>query len=193
MKTYTIENGRVTEGIIVIPRVLSSGITIPAVVVGETGRGRKIGFLPVELTNSRQTFDENGEATVHHCSVGKTLKGGHKLIEHQDNGDESKCLVVMRTGIGFRGTNFHTGDRVAGSDTFLPFPCEILTEGVIAQGDAGRMGNGKQMVVIAPRGVVFRASRAGRLYGQPGSHYYIFTGDKILCATWEERVASEIF
>jgi hypothetical protein len=192
MKVYTVQDGVVTEGAKVQPRLLSCGVTIPTVAVGEEGRGRKLGFLPVELSNSKD-FETNGETVIYNCRLGKTARGGHKLIE-RDDGDESKCLVVMRTGIGFRGTNFHTGDRVNGSDTeFLPFPCEILSEGIVAQGDAGRMGSGKQMVVIAPKGVVFRASRAGRLYGQPSSHYYLFNGERLMSATWEERIAADLF
>jgi hypothetical protein len=198
MKVYTIQDGVVTEGAKVQPRLLSCGVTIPTVAVGEEGRGRKLGFLPVELSNSKD-FETNGETVIYNCRLGKTAKGGHKLIEQQDSSDNDKCIdkciVVLRTGIGFRGTNSHTGDRVVGSDPieFMQFPCQVLAEGVIAQGTAGRMGSGQQFIAVAPRGVVFRTSYTGRLYGRASSHYYIFTGEKIMSATWEERIAADLF
>jgi hypothetical protein len=68
-----------------------------------------------------------------------------------------------------------------------------LAEGRIAQGDAGRMGWGTQLIAVVPKGAVFRTAYTGRLYGRPSAHYYLFNGETILSATWEERVASELF
>ena len=76
---------------------------------------------------------------------------------------------------------------------FRPFPGEILCEGIIAQGDAGRMGSGKQLVAVLPADTVFRTGYSGRLYGAPSAHYYIFRDGQILSATWEEREISDIF
>ncbi len=198
MKTYTIENGKPTEGILVQYRELSSGIRIPVVQVGEEGRGRQLSFLPVELNaSSRVKFDAEGQVSVNHISLGKTQKGGHKLIEAANTLTNDKCLIVFRTHIGFRGGNSHTGDRVPDFDPdnieFLPFPCEILAEGRIAQGAAGNMGSGKQLIVVAEKNVVFRTHYSGRLYGAPSSHYYLYTGSQILSATWDERLASDLF
>jgi hypothetical protein len=198
MRIYTIEGGKIQEGATVASQLLSSGVTIPTVTVGEKGRGRKLSFIPVELLASTQAkLDQEGSAIILFCALGKTQKGAPKLIETQNDNDtdNDRCLVVLRTPIGFRGGNAHTGDRVEGSDPleFLPFPCQILAEGQIAQGDAGRMGWGTQLVAVAPKGVVFRTSYTGRLYGRPSAHYYVYTGDRVLVATWEERVASELF
>jgi len=44
-----------------------------------------------------------------------------------------------------------------------------------------------------PKGVVFRTGYSGRLYGAPAAHYYVFDGEKILAATWEERMLTELF
>ncbi len=198
MKTYTIENGKPTEGILVQSRELSSGIKIPVVQVGEEGRGRQLSFLPVELNaSSRAKFEAEGQVIVNHASLGKTLKGGHKLIEAANTLTNDKCLIVFRTHIGFRGSNSHTGDRVPDFDPdnieFLRFPCEILVEGRIAQGAAGGMGSGQQFIAVAEKNVVFRTRYSGRLYGAPSSHYYFYTGSQILSATWDERVASDLF
>ena len=76
---------------------------------------------------------------------------------------------------------------------FYPFPGEILCEGKIAQGHAGRMGSGSQLVAIMPAGIVFRTGYSGRLYGAPSAHYYVYRDGQILSATWEEREVAEIF
>ena len=50
MKVYTVENGKVAEGVRVDSFTLKgAGVTIPAIIVGEEGRGRKLGVLPVQL------------------------------------------------------------------------------------------------------------------------------------------------
>jgi hypothetical protein len=198
VKTYTIENGQSKEGILVQTKELSSCIKIPVVQIGEEGRGRQLSFLPVELNaTSRIKFDAEEQVNINHVSLGKTQKGGHKLIEAANTLTNDKCLIVFRTHIGFRGSNSHTGDRVDEYDPdnieFLPFPCEILAEGRIAQGAAGGMGSGKQLIAIAEKDTVFRTSYSGRLYGAPSSHYYLYTGSQILSATWDERVASDLF
>ena len=198
MKTYTIEDGQAKDGVLVQTKELSSGIKIPVVQIGEEGRGRQFSFLPVELNaSSRAKFDAEGQVSVNHISLGKTQKGGHKLIEAANTLTNDKCLIVFRTHIGFRGGNSHTGDRVPDFDPdnieFLPFPCEILAEGRIAQGAAGNMGSGQQFIAVAEKNIVFRTRYSGRLYGAPSSHYYLYTGSQILSATWDERVASDLF
>lgn len=198
MKTFTIEDGKPTEGVIIQNRELSSGIKIPVVQIGEEGRGRQLSFLPVELNAfSRAKFDAEGQVRINHISLAKTQKGGHKLIEAANTLTNDKCLIVFRTHIGFRGGNSHTGDRIDGFDPdnieFLPFPCEILAEGRIAQGAAGNMGSGQQLIAIVEKNIVFRTGYSGRLYGAPSSHYYLYTGSQILSATWDERVASDLF
>lgn len=77
--------------------------------------------------------------------------------------------------------------------SFAPFPGQVLCRGSIAQGDAGRMGSGEQLVAVMPAKVVFRATRSGRLYGNTASHYYRFDGDTLAVATWEERVAADLW
>ena len=198
MKTYTIEDGQAKDGVLVQTKELSSGIKIPVVQIGEEGRGRQLSFLPVELNaSSRVKFDAEGQVSINHISLGKTQKGGHKLIEAANTLTNDKCLIVFRTHIGFRGGNSHTGDRVPDFDPdnieFLPFPCEILAEGRIAQGAAGGMGSGQQFIAVAEKNIVFRTRYSGRLYGAPSSHYYLYTGSQILSATWDERVASDLF
>ena len=204
MKIFTIESGNVTEGIRVDSFTLKgAGITIPAILVGEEGRGRRLGVLPVQLLpSSYKEWQEEGTVSIHSAKVGETRAGKPKLLETSGITDTEKCICVFRTKIGFRGGNSHTGDRDGGTEknywgaeypTFHPFPGEILCGGVIAQGDAGRVGSGEQLAAIMPANIVFRTGYSGRLYGAPSAHYYLFRDGQILSATWEEREVADIF
>lgn len=187
MKIFTICDGQVTNGAKIVPfKLKSADIIIPAIIIGEEGRGRILGVLPT-----------NGgiDNTITFGSIGQTKAGKPKLLTNNDEQVSDKCLVVFRTPIGFRGGNSHTGDRKPGTDPleFEKFPGEVITEGYVAQGDAGGMGGGNQYIAIIPKGVVFRTGYSGRRYGSPRAHYYLFNGEKILSATWEEREISDIF
>ena len=204
MKIYTVENGRISEGATVDTFKLSKAeISIPAILVGEEGRGRRLGVLPVQLLPEKyKEWQEGKDIMIYSAEVGETKAGKPKLIESSGIADTEKCICVFRTRIGYRGANEHTGDRDGGTEedfwgaehpTFLPFPGEVLCEGKIAQGDAGRMGSGSQLVAVMPANIVFRTAYHGRLYGEPPEHYYLFRDGQLLSATWEEREVAEIF
>jgi hypothetical protein len=55
------------------------------------------------------------------------------------------------------------------------------------------MGSGEQIVALMSKNVVFRTGYSGRLYGAPSAHYYMWDGEKLLVATWDERVAADLF
>jgi hypothetical protein len=204
MKVFSIENGRVSEGATVEVFKLSTvGVEIPAILVGEEGRGRKLGVLPVQLLPEKyKEWQEGKDIMIYSAEVGETRAGKPKLIETSGITDTSFCICVFRTRIGYRGANEHTGDRDGGMErdywgeehpTFHPFPGEVLCEGEIAQGAAGRMGSGSQIVAVMPAGMVFRTGYSGRLYGAPSAHYYVYRDGQLLSATWEEREVAEIF
>lgn len=247
IRVFTIREGKVTKGALVEKFSLKGvGMEIPAILVGEDGRGRKLGVLPVHLLpHQKEVWEEKGEVIVNFASIGHTRSGRPKLIACPDGSGNDEIIVVFRTHIGFRGGNSHTGDRkrvyytvhplfrreaasiglsngeyteeeakeynaaivrAAGFEPseqltsafesnieFLPFPGEIITRGVIAQGTAGRMGSGEQLVAVMPRGVVFRTGYSGRLYGAPTAHYYIWDGENLLSATWQERSLVDLF
>lgn len=217
MKVFTALNGKVTEGAKTEKIALKgAGVEIDAIVVGEEGRGRARGVLPVQ--------GATGEILTH-AVVGQTKSGRHKLIAQPQPGDGDACIVVFRTEGGFRGGASHTGDRNGLYDVdvygdrerrgisyedavahcqatgvhldnlkpngFLPFPGCALAEGMIADGAAGRMGGNKQIVAVMPRGVWFRTGYSGRLYGKPTAHYYRFDGDQLIAVTWDERQLME--
>lgn len=254
MKTYrifTIAQGDVYEGAKITDFALKSGDKIPAIVVGEQGRNRQYGILPVQnppripcsdrlkefwwdrhcnqcmtpyVGEDPRTHPDEGLVydRLHFAGIGETKAGRPKLIAATAATDTDHVICVLRTPMGFRGGNEHTGDcvkwvcdRDAYCDarssapgepktcpkcgfesilvTYSKFPGQILTEGKIAQGDAGRMGSGQQLIALIPADVVFRTGYFGRLYGKPASHYYKWTGEKLLSATWEERMVTDIF
>lgn len=190
-RIFTIEAGHVTPGALVETLALKgTDIEVPAVMVGEVGRGRKCGVLPVTGAAAGDILPA--------ARIGQTRSGNPKLIAAPfEDADDSAVIAVLRTPIGFRGGNVHTGDRAPEwtkeNPAFLPFPGKILAEGVIAQGDAGAMGSSQQFVAVIPKGVVFRTAYSGRLYGKPLSRYYLWDGSRMLAATWEERAATDLF
>jgi len=251
-KTYpvfTVESGTVSPGARVSSYALKGvDVTIPAILVGERGRGRELGILPVSLPPAlMEKWLAKAEVSINAASIGKTKAGRPKLFAAETPTTDEAIIAVLRTKIGFRGSNSHTGDRVkewweldryyresaqaAGApikdrytreeveeygpriaqaqwgtsegyrvDTgfqhrieFDYFPGQVLVEGWIAQGAAGRMGSGQQFVALIPKGKVFRTAYSGRLYGAPKAHYYLWTGQELLCATWEERCLTDIF
>ena len=232
MKIFEIHSGKVKEGALVEKYTVSSaGIEIPAILIGEEGRGRQLGVLPVKLLpENEKVWKEEGKTEICFVKLGTTRTGRPKLIEISDDGNREEAVVVFRTMIGFRGGNSHTGDRegfycrkcghyfgielpeeLKGQEKcphcgheeslfynwyelrFKPFPGRILVRGIIAQGAAGRMGSGEQIVAIVKKGDIFRTGYSGRLYGKPRAHYYLFTGEEIVAATWDERQLAELF
>lgn len=116
MKVFTIESGKVEEGAVVEAfHLQGAGVTIPAILVGEEGRGRELGVLPVELlAASRAVWEAKGQVEVELVELGQTKSGKLKLIEVSSpspSEDERRCIIVFRTNIGFRGYNEHSGDR----------------------------------------------------------------------------------
>lgn len=183
MKIFTISDGVVIAGAKVVGFKLKSvDVTISAITVGEVGRGRLLGVLPTDYPIDSEILE---------ADIGLTKTNNAKLVSQLINNKE-ECLVVLRTPIGFRGSNLHTGDRIA-EGSYANFPGKVLVKGCIAQGDAGRMGSGEQCIAVIKKGDVFRTAYSGRRYGAPGSHYHMFDGERILCATWSERQLSEIF
>jgi len=244
MKIFTIENGKVSEGAKVDSFTLKGAdVSIPAIIIGEEGRGRKLGVLSVQLfPDTYAEWKEKGYTHIHSATVGTTKLGKPKLSQTEEADTTEKCICVFRTKIGFRGGNSHTGDRkgeywvrdwfisfpesvpekerytreeveiIAAAITppeekgiwrwdagferkleFDPFPGEILCKGIIAQGQAGRMGSGSQLVAVMPEDIVFRTGYSGRLYGAPSAHYYVYRRGQLLSATWGERGISDIF
>lgn len=223
-RIFEIQNGRVKKGATVETFKLKAGTKIPAILIGEEGRGRRLGVMPVHLPDPLYNeWREKGKVLVEAASIAQTKTGRPKLNVSTAPTDDDAIIAVLRTHIGYRGGNSHTGDRTgwscpcgaSGTDIevpdkcpecgadkwawrcpvpeFAPFPGKVLVEGVIAQGAAGRMGSGSQKIALMPKGAVFRTGYSGRLYGDPSAHYYLWNGEQLLAATWEERAVSDLF
>jgi len=157
------------------------------------------------LPDSFREWQENEYVEMDAAQLGQTKAGKPKLLQKESSETTEKCLVVFLTGIGFRGGNCHTGDRVEQREEknylgesvikniFAEFPGTWLSEGFIAQGAAGRMGGGRQGVAVIPVNNVFRTAYSGRLYGGPAAHYYIYNAGAILAATSQEREIADLF
>ena len=221
MKIFTVRNGQVAEGAKIEKVALKgAGVEIDAITIGEEGRGRERGVLPVQGAPS--------DGILRYAVVGQTKAGKPKLIAAMPH-EADYAVVVFRTEAGFRGGAGHTGDldglykvlrnewdssaMVAGisleearaycaangldakqcvyHNAYLPFPGETICRGYIAQGDAGRMGGNEQIVAVVPAHVWFRSFYGGRLYGRPSNHYYRFDGERLIAVTWEERQVLE--
>jgi len=273
-RVFTVNSGKVFTGAEVqMLRLKGAGIEIPAVMIGEEGRGRERGVVPVDSPpmvpcpernkdawtsadrcvqcDAALSQKKEGSYTRHHldqgqvrgrlmfAEVGETKTGKPKFFSKEKASVDDFIIVVFNTQIGFRGSNNHTGDRarvywtVPGlfyeSDPqhqypskkeaetardawyaehpptpswvseaklnilFAEFPGKIIARGRIAQGDAGRAGGGEQLIALMPKNVVFRTAYSGRLYGTPSSHYYKWSGEKFLAATWDERSSADLF
>ena len=104
MKVFTVRNGNVSEGAAIEKRILKgAGVEIDAILVGEEGRGRELGVLPVQGAPA--------DGILRYAVVGQTKAGKPKLIAQANAGETDACIVVFRTKAGFRGGARHTGDR----------------------------------------------------------------------------------
>jgi hypothetical protein len=115
MKIFTARRGEVSLGAKIEKYVLKgAGIEIPALLIGEEGRGRKLGALPAKLLPEQyREWKEKGSVRIYTATIGETKSGKPKLFQTkaETRTDTTEAIVVLRTPIGFRGSNDHTGDR----------------------------------------------------------------------------------
>lgn len=191
MKIFSI-NGSVSEGANVSTlEIKSANVKIPVISVGESKRGSQLSSVAVHLTAEIMKKWESGESvTIYNAEIGQTKTGKPKII-CSTSSDDTHAIVVFNTEIGFRGSNYHTGDLSPDSTEdekkYLPFPCQVLATGVISQGEAGGMGSGEQHITVMPKDVWVRVRLGGRLYGAEGTHFYKFDGQRIICLTPEQK------
>ena len=182
MKIYTVVDGDVQNFALVEKFALKDGTVIPAIVVGETGRNRRQFVLPVRLTpEKRDALKAEGQVKVTDVALTKTLAGNPKLEELPGDDGDRACCVVFLTSIGFRGGNGHHGCFLGtedGKPQFAEFPGKILGVGAVAQGDAGNMGWGEQIVTVLPPKATVCIRRTGRLYGAPPIHVVEWDGER---------------
>lgn len=240
MKVYTLSNGNSTQGTTVRPYTLkntSPAVSFPAITVGEFGRGRSLGVLPVALLPEQEAeLVATGKTTLHHAVVGATRSGAPKLLARPNSEPGEDCILVILTDPGYRGGCEQAGDLLGWScwtcdlkkktgdsqshikirgggnvpencpvcgesrysstgpkASYADFPGKVVCRGATAQGDAGAMGGGPQIVAIVPQGSVVAERRTGRLYGNPPVFLHKIGVAGIISATPEERDAGDLF
>lgn len=193
MKTFTITHGQIENFIQPIIYTATSGSQYPVIAVGENHRGSKYSFVPV----SNSSFIDGKPNPIYSADISATKSGKPLIIDSGGTEEMSgDALIVFLTPIGFRGSNNHFG-KFLGYEKYVDygiereiakyseFPGQILAEGVISQGTAGRMGSGEQIIAIIQKGVEFGTALGGRLYGKTKRYFYKFDGQKIL--VWNEQ------
>jgi hypothetical protein len=165
MKIYTVSRYGVNPFARVDTMFLPDGRSIPVITLGESGLGRKLTYIPVTLTpQSHEEWTKNGWVAVEGVTWKFNKKGYVHLFEEAAPSKGDEYLIVLLGWIGFRGCNALTdydGNRL---DSKV-----VLAEGIIAQGQAGRMGWGSQWLLKVRVGDRFRYKVSGRLYGEPGN------------------------
>ena len=112
-RLFTVSSGVVTPGIIVGKLTLKgAGKDIPAILVGQEGRGRKQDAIPVNLPdNLYREWQKEGTVKIVAAALGKTHSKRWKLFVGDEVDTEDEVICVFRTKFGFRGGNAHTGDH----------------------------------------------------------------------------------
>lgn len=126
MKIMTYDRN-VIEGAYVYKYRLSNNNYIPVVAVGESGRGRSLGIIPVQLRQNHPEeafgMDVNqyspeyisSKVKIYDVALVYTSTGALRLKEiapDENTSTESPVVVVMQAPIGFRGSNTFTGDKI---------------------------------------------------------------------------------
>jgi hypothetical protein len=133
MKVFTLNCGATAGATVTTFELQNGAVKIPAIIIGESGRGRSQGILPVELLPENYKKWQAGERVrIEFAEVITTKSGKPKLKELADHATTvTACICVMPTKYGFRGGNAHTGEF--DGTNCAPFPAlQILAEGATA-------------------------------------------------------------
>ena len=81
---------------------LSNGTKISVVTVGEKGRGRSLGIIPINATP---------EQKIESVKIGQTKSGKPRFYVADKSTQNDEIIVVFKIKGGFRGHNSYCGDR----------------------------------------------------------------------------------
>lgn len=115
----------------------------------------------------------------------------HLLSKHRYSFDPLKPDVLLYES-SF-GKDYVFKNKITSSflSTLVP-ELNILAEGKIAQGAAGRMGSNQQLILILPKDVVVGWAIGGRVYGNPREYEMWWDGEKLNCMAAAERELLEV-
>jgi hypothetical protein len=176
-KIFTVSFSGAQAGAKVESFELSNGAVIRAILVGETGRGRSLGVLPV--------LGLDDQEVVYEAALG-TSRTGRPVLRagQQDDSNGDYVIVVAKPVHGFRGQ----GWIEAGKETGY----RVLVSGQIADGAAGRMASSEQCVFVAEAGFEFALRRSGRLYGEADCIRFAVKKSNVVVVTEYDDVLEEI-
>ncbi|MFA6096102.1 MAG: hypothetical protein WC788_00565 [Candidatus Paceibacterota bacterium] len=131
-----------------------------SIVIGESGRGRNEGIIPI--------IGNGSEVRAKKTDTGIVLVRG-------DWNDEDRCLAVINAVGSYdrcRSYGIHDAQGV-----------ETIISGTIAFGQAGRTNHGEEVLAILSPGAIFR------LNSKYSSTWYMWTGKEWVVETPERRKA----
>jgi len=174
MPCFTFHGGQITPGIKV-----TKGATGPVVQMGEDGRGRKLVEVPLVGIEAGETVAmaavtklSEKEIPARYSWEEPTKKVIYGLT-HADQTEQGAFLVRVNTGSGY--TRRGNGDW----KTWKGNP-EVVTFGYGADGDAGRIGQWNDGLVVLHEGDVLYVRPSGR-----SSSYALWVeGSKLQTQTW---------
>lgn len=174
MKVWTVDSNGAREGAEVARHELrGAGVSIDAILIGETGRGRELGVLPVAgFRGPKSPCPERGQrmwtgvSRCHRCGLPATSgEGNWHPLDDPRRTSESHSYGLHALERGEVEDRVLRHARVGETRSGDP----ELARGVIAQGDAGRAGSGEQWVLQMAEDTSAAIEIGGRLYGRPGS------------------------
>jgi hypothetical protein len=136
------------------------GTLLENITVGESGRGRSKGIIPIV-----------GEGS----GVRAKRSNGNVVLVRGEFDDEERCLIVINSVGGY--------DKSRSYEIFDATGIETLVSGTHAFGDAGRVNGGEEVLAIATPGATFR------LNSKYASHWYAWDGKVWALETPEVRKA----
>ena len=127
---------------------------------GESGRGRKLVFIPLNVREFPVHKDYNWENENYSLQR-------RSSINILNKGNDDTFLVLWRLTPGYRGSaSYSLGENA-----------QVIAEGFEAQGLAGRMGGAPCPVVWVTGPTTLKWTRTGRIYGIPPHWVAKFDGE----------------
>lgn len=136
----------------------SEGKPLESISIGECGRGRSEGIIPLVGTGSEVRAKKTDRGVV-------LIRGNWP--------SEERCLAVINPVGSY--------DRYRSYRVHYATGLEVISTGTIAFGDAGRTNSGEEVLAIVSPGANFK------LNSKYSSHWYMWTGTEWAMETPEER------
>jgi len=130
---------------------------------GESGRGRKLVFVPLNT----KYFPVGSNYDWENTEFILEKRANNFYLLNKGGTTDNTFLVLWSLSPGYRGSAKYT----------LGENAQVIMEGREAQGQAGRMGGAPCPVVLVTGPTVLRWTRIGRIYGTPAHWAAVFDGE----------------